>query len=91
MSQGPVVSIIIVTYNNADVIGGCLQALVRQRFCSFEVLLVDNASQDGTLAIVEREQGAFATRNISLQILPQTVNFGFAGGNRLPPDRRWPP
>ena len=83
MSQGPVVSIIIVTYNNADVIGGCLQALVRQRFCSFEVLLVDNASQDGTLAIVEREQGAFATRNISLQILPQTVNFGFAGGNRL--------
>lgn len=83
MFQRPVVSIIVVTYNNADVIGACLQALLRQSFCFFEVLLVDNASQDETLAVVERDRGEFAARNISLQVLPQGVNFGFAGGNRL--------
>jgi GT2 family glycosyltransferase/peptidoglycan/xylan/chitin deacetylase (PgdA/CDA1 family) len=51
----PLISVVVPTYNRAHWIGGALQSLVkqdtRQRF-DFEILVVDNASTDGTASVV---------------------------------------
>ncbi len=71
------VGIVIVTYNSAAEIGACLDAAMAT---GAEVLVVDNASSDGTLAEV-RQRGA--------PVVANPVNRGFAGavnqGIRLVP------
>ncbi len=44
----PEVSIVIVTYRSADVIGSCLDSIGAGGNVSREVFVVDNASRDGT-------------------------------------------
>ncbi|OGY78991.1 MAG: hypothetical protein A3B74_03840 [Candidatus Kerfeldbacteria bacterium RIFCSPHIGHO2_02_FULL_42_14] len=49
------VSIIIVTYNSARYIRPLLASIVAQTEKSIEVIVVDNASQDETVAVLEKE------------------------------------
>ena len=51
----PDVSIVIVTYNSARVIGACLESLRAHGTDAHEVIVVDNASSDGTADLIERE------------------------------------
>jgi GT2 family glycosyltransferase len=60
------VGIVIVTYNSAAEIGACLEAALAS---GAEVLVVDNASTDGTVAEVTR-RGA--------RLIANSVNRGFA-------------
>jgi len=62
-------SIIIVSYNSEPCIEACLEALVRAQ--DWEVIVVDNASQDGTVEKARRFAPAVA-------ILPNRENRGFA-------------
>jgi GT2 family glycosyltransferase len=64
----------IVTYNGAGKITKCLQSLHSQTFEDFDVLVVDNASSDGTL--VEVDAAAPEARVIAL-----TENVGFGAGH----------
>jgi GT2 family glycosyltransferase len=51
--------VIVVTFNEQDVVGQCLEALVPQLGPGDELIVADNASQDDTLRIVrERAPGA---------------------------------
>jgi glycosyltransferase involved in cell wall biosynthesis len=45
------ISIIISTYNEASVIGLCLETLSKQAYKNFEIIVVDDGSKDGTLTI----------------------------------------
>lgn len=47
------VSIVIPVYNEASQLGACLSAIARQTVRPFEVIVVDNNSTDGTVAISE--------------------------------------
>jgi len=51
--MAPHVSIVIATYNRADILPRCLDAVAEQTYKDFEVLIVDDGSQDGTVAFVE--------------------------------------
>jgi len=51
---GTQVSIIITCYNAREVIGPCLKSLQEQTFRNFEVIIVDDGSNDGTPAEVEK-------------------------------------
>ncbi|MGH9221124.1 MAG: glycosyltransferase family 2 protein [Vicinamibacterales bacterium] len=69
----------IVTWNSAPVIGACLMALARQTERRFEVVIVDNASTDQTVAIVQRH----AQQVPGLTCVALGLNTGFcAGQNR---------
>jgi N-acetylglucosaminyl-diphospho-decaprenol L-rhamnosyltransferase len=61
--------IVVVTYNSAEVIGRCLDACLRVAGAS--VIVVDNASTDGTPEIVSRRSG--------VRLIANPVNRGFAG------------
>ena len=68
------VSIIIVTYNTADMIGMCLDSLGPGADHSREVFVVDNASTDGSADIVRN-------RYPWIHLTVNTENRGFAAAN----------
>jgi GT2 family glycosyltransferase len=68
------VSIIIVTYNTADMIGRCLASLGPEMGPSREVFVVDNASTDGSADIVRN-------RYPWVHLTVNTENRGFAAAN----------
>lgn len=51
----PLVQVQIVTYNSESHIGRCLQSLAKQTAVIDRVLVIDNASTDGTTAIVRAQ------------------------------------
>lgn len=50
-------SVVIPTYNRADLLKECLQSLAEQTFQSFEVLVCDDGSTDNTAEVVMSFQG----------------------------------
>jgi glycosyltransferase involved in cell wall biosynthesis len=50
----PLVSIIIPCFNAQQMIEKCLQSCLRQTYHSIEIIVVDNNSTDGSMAVVER-------------------------------------
>jgi N-acetylglucosaminyl-diphospho-decaprenol L-rhamnosyltransferase len=72
------VSTVIVTYRNGSDIIRCLSALDKAaRNTSIEVIVVDNASDDGT---AEAAQSAAESTGLSARIIKRSVNGGFAEG-----------
>jgi GT2 family glycosyltransferase len=54
MTQIDVVSVTIVTYNSGRFIKRCLESVLAQAYAAKEVIVVDNASSDGTVDILEQ-------------------------------------
>lgn len=49
------ITLIIPTYNRKDLLRQCLTAATRQDYPTYEVIVVDDASTDGTAAMVQQE------------------------------------
>lgn len=71
-SQQPKVSILIPVFNRKDFIGECIQSALDQTFADFEVVVVDNASDDGTWDICQQ----FAARDRRVRIFRNQANVG---------------
>jgi GT2 family glycosyltransferase len=54
-ARGSRVSVIISTYNGRHFLVPCLHALSAQTFPAFHIIVVDDGSTDGTLAVVRRD------------------------------------
>src|SRR5262245_33930683 len=70
----PSISIILVLYNRAELTLACLQSLLATAQCTYEVILVDNASTDETGRLLERIHGAQIVRNPENRGYPVAVN-----------------
>ncbi|MHB1651433.1 MAG: glycosyltransferase [Desulfitobacteriaceae bacterium] len=68
----PKVSVLIPTYNREKLLKIALESLVQQTSRDFEVVVLDNASGDGTEGCVE----SFADRLPNLRYIRQPVNVG---------------
>ena len=66
-------SIIIVTYNSERDIEKCINSIEHQAYKPFEIILVDNNSQDKTLNIVEQHP--------SIHLVKNSSNLGFSKAN----------
>jgi N-acetylglucosaminyl-diphospho-decaprenol L-rhamnosyltransferase len=75
-SKDPDFSVIVVAYNSGGVLSRCMDALARQTFGNFEVLLVDNGSDDGPI----EKPDLLGDRT---RVLRPGKNLGFAAGNNL--------
>lgn len=70
----PLVSIIIVNYNGRDLLNACIESVRARTFEDFEIILVDNGSQDGS---VEYVKDSFP----GVKVVSLPANIGFAGAN----------
>src|SRR5438046_190155 len=66
-------SVVTVNWNSRDDLEACLASLSAQTYADLEVLIVDNASVDGSLEMVR-------TRFPEFVLLEQNRNLGFAEG-----------
>jgi len=71
MSSNDRVSVTIVTYNSGRFIRRCLESVLAQKYPNKEIIVIDNASTDGTTDILEQ----FEDR---CQIAYNDENIGFA-------------
>jgi GT2 family glycosyltransferase len=76
VSEAPRTSIVTVTYEAAGFITPFLEALAGQDTDGIEVIIVDNASRDGTADIVARVRP-------EARLIRTPHNLGFAGGSNL--------
>ncbi len=79
-ANAPLVSIIILAYNNRSFVNACLEAVSRQSWPSLEVLFVDNASRDGSAQAAREAMGRLALPG---KVLALEKNLGCAGGNNV--------
>lgn len=70
------ISVIIVNWNGKRWIEKCFDSLRGQTYKKFEVIFVDNASTDDSVAFVEQNYP-------EVIIIKSDENLGFAGGNNL--------
>jgi glycosyltransferase involved in cell wall biosynthesis len=53
------ISIITVTLNNISVINRCLASVISQKYNDIEHIIIDGASTDGTLSLLESKREQF--------------------------------
>ncbi len=70
------ISVIIVNFNAAEDIKNCVESVLSQRDVKFEIIVVDNASQDESIAILKRFGG-------KIQLIESSENLGFGKANNL--------
>lgn len=51
----PLVSVVVLNYNGEEVIGECLTSLRKSEYPLYEIVIVDNASHDASVAIITRD------------------------------------
>ena len=76
--QPPQVTVVVVNLNRRQLLEACLRSLERQAGVSFETIIVDNASTDGSPEWVE-EYSRSAPYPVSL--IRNQENRGFCGSN----------
>jgi GT2 family glycosyltransferase len=74
--DNPVLSILLVSYNSKEFLDDCLLSIRRQISISYEVVLVDNDSSDGTPEYIRRHYPW-------VRLVESGKNLGFTGGNNL--------
>jgi hypothetical protein len=83
MSYDYAVSIVVVSFNTRDLVRDCLRAALAEcarlpQDSPAEILVVDNASRDGSAVMVAREFSATAT---PVRLMASEVNLGFGEAN----------
>jgi GT2 family glycosyltransferase len=74
MSDSIDISVVIITYNNQDDISDCLKSVTSQTIGNYEVIIVDNGSDDSTVDIVK-------SNFPDVKIIENRINRWYTGGN----------
>jgi len=78
LDLSPYISVTIVTWNSIAYLSNCLDSLLAQTFYDFEVILVDNGSEDSSLdGLYEKYP------SLDLYIHRSNSNLGFAVANNI--------
>lgn len=72
----PKISVITVNFNGAHFLPGLINSLREQTLTPHEIIVVDNASTDESIAILDRDYP-------EVKVIKSDVNLGFAAGNNL--------
>lgn len=74
MPENPLVTVIVLNWNGKELLKDCLESLKKVDYPNYNVLVVDNGSNDGSVSYVQTE-----FPDVELLILDQ--NYGYAVGN----------
>ena len=76
MNAQPLISIIIITHNRKKILGEAIDSVLLQRYPHAEVIVIDNASTDGTVAWVQEHYP-------SVRVIRSEENRGVSGGRNI--------
>jgi GT2 family glycosyltransferase len=68
------ISVLIVNYNTADLIVGCIESVLSQRNVNYEIIVMDNASADESVSVLQQ----FGDK---ITLLANQDNLGFGKAN----------
>jgi GT2 family glycosyltransferase len=71
--KNPLVTIIVLNWNGESLIRECLNSLKNTDYDNFEILVIDNASTDRSVDILNKIDG--------IKVVKNSRNIGFAAGN----------
>jgi GT2 family glycosyltransferase len=71
----PLISVIVVNWNRKTLLEECLRSLRAQCFQDFEIIVVDNGSVDGSLALLQDERWG------DVRCITNETNLGFCAAN----------
>lgn len=54
VSQSPLVSVVVITYNAAEYVGRAIRSVLQQSWTNLELIVVDDGSTDDTRTVIER-------------------------------------
>lgn len=74
MNTDTMVSVVIPTYNRKHTLKRCIDSVLKQTYRNFEIILVDDASTDGTDEYVMQEYGDIT--DINIVYVKNDVNMG---------------
>ncbi len=81
-TRPPKVYIVVLNFNGWKDTIACLEGVINLRYANFEVVVVDNASADGSARyIADWIRDSSKRRGIPVVLLRNTVNNGYAAGN----------
>lgn len=77
----PLVSIILPVYNTAEYLKECIESILSQSFADFELIIVDDASHDGSVHIIEH----YSTSDHRIRFVRNSTNrwIGFTRNRGL--------
>lgn len=75
-SSSPLVSIIILNYNANQLIVDCVDSVLKSNYKNFEIILVDNASTDGSHKECKKKFDA-------IKLIENNENLGYCEGNNV--------
>lgn len=75
-TTGSSVAIILLNWNGFEFTRSCIESLLQINYRNFEIILVDNGSEDGSL-------GQLMDLYPDIHFLTSQLNLGFTGGNNL--------
>lgn len=70
------VSIIIVSYNVSKFLRDCIASVKRETLCHYEMIVVDNASEDGSVGMIKKNYP-------DIKLIQNRRNIGFAAANNI--------
>ena len=81
-------SIIILSYNTKALTIRCIESVIKQykrqlENNEFEVIVVDNASTDGSAEAIDNFQFPSASWRTNFQLIKNKKNYGFSKGNNI--------
>jgi GT2 family glycosyltransferase len=74
----PVISVVVVNWNRRELLRACLQSLAHQTHANYEVIVIDNGSEDESAALVEDLVPSFP---VPLRLIRNSTNQGFCAAN----------
>jgi GT2 family glycosyltransferase len=75
-SSSPLVSVVVLNWNGDRVIEACLRSVQAQTYHPLEVIVVDNASADGSVELIRSQFP-------KIRLIVNETNLGFGGGNNV--------
>jgi len=76
MEENPLISVVVLNWNGIRFLDRCLGSLTAQTYSPTEIVVVDNASTDGSTEFVKK-------RFPQVRIIVNKRNLGFGGGNNV--------
>jgi GT2 family glycosyltransferase len=76
MTCDPLISVIVLSYNSKDFIVETLESIFFQSYQPLELIIADDCSQDGSIALVNEWLASRKDRFVSTQILVNEHNIG---------------